>query len=226
MVSGLLEAARGTGVNTMPDAALVDAIAGAARPSPALLEPALRDPDPGVRWHAAAAYMQLGPAARGAAPALLAAMDDAVWEVRNAAGRALEDVAGAGDVPLLAEALGDPSVETRYHAARALARTGPAAAGAMDALLIGLRDDDWEVRLESARALGAAGSAAAAAAPVLRDLALGDADPQVRASAAFAIAVVGGAVADETLARAARDPSPEVRRAAREALAWRARGRR
>jgi HEAT repeat protein len=225
-VAGLLEAARGTGTRVMPDAAVVDALAEAARPSPARLEPALSDPDPGVRWHAAAAYMQLGPAARGAAPALLLAMDDSVWEVRNAAGRALEDVAAKGDVPRLAEALRDPSAETRYHAARALARTGPAAVAAMPALLGGLRDEDWEVRMESARALGAVGSPAAEAAPALRDLVLGDADPQVRAAAAFALAVVGGAMADEALARATLDPSADVRRAARAAIEWRARGRR
>jgi len=48
----------------------------------------------------------------------------------------------------------------------------------------------------------------------------------VRAAAAFALAVVGGAMADEALARATLDPSADVRRAARAAIEWRARGRR
>ena len=226
LVAGLLEAARGSGERLMPDVAVVDALAAAGPAAPSLLRDALRDPDPGVRWHAAAAFMHIGTRAGGVAPALLAAMDDPVWTVRNAAGRALEDVATAADVPLLARALGDPSAETRYHVARALARTGPAAATAVPELVAGLGDEDWEVRLESARALGAVGAAAGSAFAALQDLLHGDREPQVRAAAALSLAVVEpGEPADEALRRALDDPVPEVKRAARSALAWRARAR-
>jgi HEAT repeat protein len=226
LVAGLLEAARGSGERLMPDVALVDALAAAGPAAPSLLRDALRDPDPGVRWHAAAAFMHIGSRAGDVAPALLAAMDDPVWTVRNASGRALEDVATAADVPLLARALGDPSAETRYHVARALARTGPAAAAAVPELVAGLGDDDWEVRLESARALGAVGAAAGRAFAALKDLLHGDREPQVRAAAALSLAVVEpGEPADEALRRALDDPVPEVQRAARAALAWRARAR-
>lgn len=226
LVAGLLEAARGTGERAMPDVALVDALAAAGPSAPPLLADALQDPDPGVRWHTAAAFMHIGHRAHAVAPALLAAMDDPVWTVRNASGRALEDVATAADVPLLARALGDPSAETRYHVARALARTGPGAAPAVPALVAALSDEDWEVRLESARALGAVGTAAKSAFAALAHLLHGDREPQVRVAAAFSLAVVEpGEPADEALRRALDDPVPEVKRAARAARGWRERAR-
>src|SRR6185503_18005377 len=94
-------------------------------------------------------------------------MDDTVWEVRNAAGRALEEVVAAADAPLLATALADASSETRYHAARALARLGPGVVPVLPALVTALRDPDWEVRMESSWALASAGARARAAVPAL-----------------------------------------------------------
>ena len=151
LVGGLLDAARGSGERDMPDVALVDALAEQGHPAVPQVVAALRDGDAGVRWHAAAALMHLGRQAAGHAAALRAAMDDPVWIVRNAAGRALEEVCGPDDVPALAQAVGDPSVETRYHAARALGRQGLDAAPAVPALSAALRDEDWEVRTEAVR---------------------------------------------------------------------------
>jgi HEAT repeat protein len=220
LLEALLESAREAGDGEMPDPDLVLGLAAfggsAARP----LADALQHPDARVRWHAAAALMQLRRAAREAAPALRRAMDDADWPVRNAAGRALEDVADEEAVPLLAQALTDASAETRYHAARALARVGPGSAPAVPVLTIALRDEDWEVRMESAWALAAVGPAAAGAEPALL-AALGDADPQVRASAAWALAGIGGSreAAVPALRRALADDSREAREAASGALA-------
>jgi len=219
LVRGLLDAARGGPPRELPDVGLVDALARAGRAQPAALQRALADPDPGVRWHAAAALMQLGRAASGAAPALLVAMTDGSWPVRNAAGRALEDVAEPAHVELLARALADPSAETRYHVARAIGRLGPAALAAVPALTAALRDEDSEVRMESVWALAAFGPAARAAVPPLQG-ALADPEPQVRAAAAHALAAVDEApAAAAALARMTSDPAPEVRRAARAALA-------
>jgi HEAT repeat protein len=184
---------------------------------------ALRDADAAVRWHAAAAFMHLGPLAAGHAGALRAAMDDPEWVVRNAAGRALEEVCGAEDVPLLIQAVGDPSVETRYHAARALARLGEDAAPAVPALAVALRDEDWEVRTEAVRALSRAGSAAMAALPGLLSVLSGDADPQVREAAAWALDTLEPSPAAlDALRRALSDPAVQVRRAARSVLAGQA----
>ena len=219
MLPALLESARETGGET-PDAAIVQALAACGGSAPERLAAALGDPDFRVRWHAAAALMQLRRRARAAAPALRRAMDDSEWPVRNAAGRALEDVVDKDSVPMLAEALGDPSPETRYHIARALARVGPGSAAAVPVLISALRDPDWEVRTESAWALAAVGKAGAPAEPALL-VALRDPNPQVRASAAWALAGIGGsqAAAIPALREARGDESREAREAAAAALA-------
>src|SRR5439155_18016914 len=115
LLGALLESAREAGDREMPDSGLVLALAAVGRSATMPLAAALGDPDARVRWHAAAALMQLRRGAREAAPALRRAMDDPEWAVRNAAGRALEDVVDKQSVPMLAQALADPSPETRYH---------------------------------------------------------------------------------------------------------------
>jgi HEAT repeat protein len=218
MLAGLLESAREAADGDMPDADLVLALAASGDGDPQRLAAALEDPDFRVRWHAAAALMQLRRRAHEAAPALRRAMDDAEWPVRNAAGRALEDVADKQTVPLLAAALTDPSPETRYHAARGLARVGPGSAEAVPVLTEALRDPDWEVRMESAWALAAVGGAAAPAEPALIAT-LRDPDPQVRASAAWGLAGIGGSNATAALRGALADHDRGAREAAAGALA-------
>ena len=146
VLRALLDSAREHGDPEMPDARLVLCLASFGPSATPQLTEALENPDFRVRWHAAAALMQLRQGAKDAAPALRRAMDDPEWAVRNAAGRALEDVVDKPAVPLLAEALTDPSAETRYHVARALARVGPGAVAAVPVLEAALRDEDWEVR--------------------------------------------------------------------------------
>ena len=220
LVVGLLDAARGSGERDMPDVTLVDALAEEGHAAVPGILAGLRDADAGVRWHAAAALMHLGRQAAGHAAALRQAMDDPVWIVRNAAGRALEEVCGPDDVPALVQAVGDASVETRYHAARALARQGLDAAPAVPALVVALRDEDWEVRTEAVRALAKTGNAAAAALPDLVSVLGGDADPQVREAAAWALGAIDPPpAATEALRRALSDPVVQVRRAAATVLA-------
>ena len=220
LLGALLESAREAGDREMPDSGLVLALAAVGRSATMPLAAALGDPDARVRWHAAAALMQLRRGAREAAPALRRAMDDPEWAVRNAAGRALEDVVDKQSVPMLAQALADPSPETRYHVARALARVGPGSAPAAPVLQAALRDPDWEVRMEAAWALAAVGPAAAATEPALRD-ALRDPDAQVRASAAWGLAGIGGAKASTVAAlrQALGDEDRQAREAAAGALA-------
>ena len=220
LLGGLLESAKESGDAEMPDADLVLALAAAGHAAVAQLAAALDDPDMRVRWHAAAALMQLRRGARDAAPALRRAMDDTEWAVRNASGRALEDVVDKQSVPMLAQALADPSAETRYHVSRALARVGPGSAPAVPVLQSALRDPDWEVRMEAAWALAAVGPAAAATAPALRE-ALHDPDPQVRASAAWGLAGVGGERSSTVAAlrEALGDRDRQAREAAAGALA-------
>ena len=220
LLSALLESARESGDDEMPDARLVLQLASFGPSATPQLAAALEDPDFRVRWHAAAALMQLRHGARDAAPALRRAMDDAEWAVRNAAGRALEDVVDKQHVPLLAQALTDPSPETRYHVARALARVGPGSAAAVPVLEAALRDADWEVRMEAAWALAAIGPAAASTESALL-AALRDPDAQVRASAAWALAGIGGskATAVSALRQALRDHDRQAREAAAGALA-------
>jgi HEAT repeat protein len=220
LLRALLESARESGDEVMPDARLVRELAAFGPSATPQLAAALEDPSARVRWHAAAALMQLRRGAHEAAPALRRAMDDPEWPVRNAAGRALEDVVDKRWVPLLAEALADPSAETRYHIARALARVGPGSAPALPVIEASLRDADWEVRMEAAWALAAIGPAAAATEPALL-IALRDPDPQVRASAAWGLAGIGGtqATAVPALRRALRDSDRQAREAAAGALA-------
>jgi HEAT repeat protein len=147
-------------------------------------------------------------------PALLEAMRDAEWNVRNAAGRALEEAAGPEHADVLTSVLAEPDVETRYHVARALARLGPTAARAVPVLVTTLADADSEVRMEACWALAAIGPAAASAAPALLR-ALRDPDPQVRAGAAWGLAHVGaGADAAAALEPLLQDADRDVRDAA------------
>jgi HEAT repeat protein len=213
-IAALLDASRGSASWPMPDADLVEALAAAAREDAPALEAALADADPGVRWHAAAAFVRLGPRGAAAVPALLEAMRDPEWNVRNAAGRALEEAVRPEHAERLTAGLVPPDVETRYHVARALARLGPAAARAVPVLRDTLADADAEVRMEAVWALAAIGPAAANALPDLLR-ALGDADPQVRAGAAWALAHVGaGRDAAAALEPLVRDPDRDVREAA------------
>lgn len=218
--AALLNAARGSGGALLPDPLLVDALARPGASAVPLLVTGLRDSDAGVRWHAAAALLQLGQKASDATSALLTAMDDPEWVVRNAAGRALEEVVTAEAVDALAAALRAGGVETRYHVARAVGRLGADAAGAVPDLARALADEDFEVRMEAAWALSVAGPRAREALEALVG-ALSDPKPEVRGAASWTLGQLGAAArpAVAALRERLRDENPDVSAAASAALA-------
>lgn len=88
--------------------------------------------------------------------------------------------------PLLAEALNDPTIETRIYAALALGRLRDPAA--VPPLLTILRDTEPDLRKAAAYALGEIGDPRAIEPLVA---ALADADPNVRFNAAIAVSRLG-----------------------------------
>lgn len=133
-----------------PDSANVDALA---------VQLASRDPS--LRVRAAKALADLGPAARGAAPALVVALADPDNDARRAAIAAYRAVL--------------PGTKPPPEFVRAIA--------------VDLKDSDPTVRLLAARTLGRLGSAASAAAPDL-DALRADIDNDVRRAALDALARV------------------------------------
>lgn len=135
---------------TAPDAQNVDA-----------LVQLLQSRDPGTRLRAAKALFDLGPLAKGAAPALVTALGDTDNEVRRAVIAAVRAVQPGAKPPL----------------------------ELVKALQIDLKDADANVRLVAVRTLGRLGAVAAAAAPDL-DALRADPDPDVRRAAPEAFARV------------------------------------
>jgi lysophospholipase L1-like esterase len=208
-------------------------------------------PSAGVRMECASALGSLGPAERGATPALFAALADPKEAVRAAAARALARIElKAEDVPELVAALGSadsyvvafaawslgnlgaaaeravPALaqtlsrdDTNAVVAAALARIGPAAAGAVGVLVDALRSENPDRRWRAARTLGRIGPPSEPAVPLLIG-ALGDANNAVRQHAARALGRIGPAArpAAAALQRATGDADEQVRREARQAL--------
>ncbi|MBM4034306.1 MAG: hypothetical protein FJ291_21385 [Planctomycetes bacterium] len=133
----------------------------------------LRSSDLRSRVEAANALAALGPRAAEAVPALLNAMGRGSSEIEfaRAVGKAMKAI-GAAAVPRLIGALRSEAAKARFHAAGALAKLGPEAAGAVAALAEALEGDpDYSVRSNAAVALGAIGPAASSALPALRRVA-------------------------------------------------------
>jgi|GEM_PF-3052192 len=90
------------------------------------------------------------------------------WTIGETSFDALSRI-GAPAVPALVDILHDRDHERRSHAARALARIGPAARDAVPDLIAALDEPDLKVRKNIIRALGQIGPAAADAVPALVD---------------------------------------------------------
>ena len=116
----------------------LQAIGPAAADAVPALAIALRDQDADVRHSAADALGAIGPAAAEAVPALVTALHD----------RAL--VRGFNPAGFITASAGDPDVEVRDRATKALWKIGPAA---VPALTVALHDRDAEVRGRAADAL-------------------------------------------------------------------------
>jgi HEAT repeat protein len=165
---------------------------------PALRE-ALQDPDRFVRVRAAAALAQIDPRNGDALPTLIAMMKDADAPIRRAAVEAAGNLGpkAKSAVGELLRAARDDDPAVRWAAVEALGRVGPEAKAAVPLLTEALRDA--ALRVIAADALGGIGPAAAAAAPALTR-ALGEADPNLRWTAATALVRTKDPSAPETAA--------------------------
>ncbi len=123
----------------------------------------LADGDPQVRADAASELKRFGPEAKSAVPALLALLTDdgsfttkftggTAFKVHTAAFNALTAI-GSESVVGLTAALGTPSLEVRWRAARILGLIGPKAKPALPALMKAATDTDFDIRGEVAKAL-------------------------------------------------------------------------
>jgi HEAT repeat protein len=193
------------------DLALIGVKARAAVPA---LREALKDPDGNVRVHAAAALAQIDPRNPDALPALLTLAKEAATPVRRAA---LESVGNLGPkgksaVPDLVRAAQDVDADIRWAAVEALGRIGPAAKSSVPILAEALKEES--LRVIAADALGGIGPAAAAAAPALARL-LGEADPNLRWTAAAALVriedVSAGRTAGPIFVEALKSNDPRTR---------------
>ncbi len=154
---------------------------------------------------------------------LLEALDDAVFEVRQAAGRALTAICGR--LPqddrrtkivyrALVEALRTPALSGRKVVARILAAAPPdLVLGPL--LREGLKAQEWGARREAAWVLGALGDQRATRRLVA---ALGDPSAAVRGAAAWALGRLDAPVVIAPLSGALDDPDEVVRAAVIEAL--------
>ncbi len=136
----------------------------------------------GVRAECAGALGALGPAARGAVPALFVALGDPSEAVRAAAARVLTGIGPtAEDVPRLVDALGSGDAYVVAFAAWSLGNLGSQAQSAVPDLARALARDDTNAVV--AGALARIGPAAAAAVGVLVEgLHSTDADRRWRAA--------------------------------------------
>lgn len=193
---------------------------GAAAP---VLRPALRDPEPDIRFYtlvtvqvAASASEEGARSIHDLAPALLERLGDPEARVRAAAtdalAMALPHTPASATGPLL-DLLDDPDAVVRKSAVGALARLGEPSRAVTDGLVKALLEDPAApVRGAAARALAARPSARDP--EVLEALIAGLADPEasVRADAANALGKLGPAAspAVAALERLVQDPEEAV----------------
>jgi HEAT repeat protein len=159
----------------------------------------LHDPEANVSHAAAYALGQIGPAARGAVPALLAYAPNMGFFDSAYFAKAVLSPIGAAAVPALRTALDDPDVKIRVRAAQALGPIGPAAKEAVPGLIALLSEENEDPRGSAASALGGIGPAANEAIPALT-AALHDKQGPVRYAAAEALGKLGAAAVPALIA--------------------------
>jgi HEAT repeat protein len=176
----------------------------------------LADPDPRVRGVAARSLGRIGGADAFAPIAELLADPDPF--VRELAILGLEATGSGQVVSAVMPLLADPEMGVRSVAVSALGHAeGREAARALAAVVVG--DPDDHTRVMAAGALAKRVGEPDLAVPALVQL-LGDADPGLRAEAAWALDQLASEAAVAGLAaQLAREPDPEVRSAIVQALA-------
>jgi HEAT repeat protein len=116
---------------------------------------ALQNGDPNQREEAAKALGEIGPDAKAAVPALVAAVTrDEESSVRKASGEALAAI-GADAVPELLPFLNDSDSTVRWRSVHTLELLGPSAKDALPQIIKRLEDRDLRVRMEAVDALAA-----------------------------------------------------------------------
>jgi HEAT repeat protein len=133
------------------------------------------------------------------------------------------DFAGGSEnaTPILIEALNDDSETTRARAAEILIGLGQDGKDAIPALTVALRDKSAKVRINSAQALQGMTPDSERAVPSLIEL-LKDEKDYVRRQAAGSLSSMGAAAKSKAwgalLNAHKKDPNPDVRKAAEDAL--------
>ncbi|MEM5310693.1 HEAT repeat domain-containing protein [Paraburkholderia sp. JHI869] len=158
-----------------------------ARALEALAALAARDAHPEVRRAAVGALGFAAPDDQPTLDALLTALRDDAWQVREEAATTLGKLHAAAALEPLVEALGDAYWQVRLRAARALGQLRDAQAA--DAVATLLTHSISNLRKEAALALGELG--ARESLPALHGT-LQDRDPEVRKAARIAIGQIEG----------------------------------
>ena len=165
-----------------------------------------------VRLSAVKALARIGPEAKEAVPALIAALKDKDDGVRSFAAEALGRI-GKEAVPALIVALKDQNAGVRNSAVYTLGRIGPEAKEVVPALIAALKDKDDGVRSFAAEALGRIGKEAVPALIA----ALKDQNAVVRPLATYALGRIGKEAVHALIA-ALKDQDAGRRSSAAEAL--------
>jgi len=110
-----------------------------------------------ARWNAARTIGRIGPAADGAVPALIAALDDPEWTIREHSAEAFGDIgpnAAPEAIPGLLRMLNDPVARVRRDAVRSLGQIGKAALESVPDIKKLLSDPEELVQKAALTALG------------------------------------------------------------------------
>jgi HEAT repeat protein len=177
-----------------------------------------RDRQNVFREQAAEALGQIGPDAAAAVPVLAEMLRDRSEPgYKSIAAARALAKIGPAAVGALAAALADRDKYTREYALTGVRELGPGCVPAMPAIVALLREDDWRLRAEATAILEAAGSAAKAAVPALEAL-LRDGPSQARIAAVDALVRIKAAVSVPAITALLRDEDAAVRIAAVDAL--------
>ena len=202
---------------------ILDALAGLGEKAVPRLIAALDVEE--MRAKAATIIARIGPPAKEAVPALIAALEDQSPETCCEVLFALAAIGpdAAEGVPALVKALGNPEANVCYGACYALGKIGPAAMPAKAQLLATLDSEDPFLAMAGAWALAQidpnSPETAKKSVPVLIK-ALAEPDPMTRTQAADALGLLGALAkeAEAALTEAQKDESEIVREAAAGAL--------